>query len=206
MLLKVMKKQISLQSHISLVVFLAILFQINAQISDRNDVDQNATNSRFYFDGGLFGAYESGKFTDHDGVEKHYLIGVFGIQTKFGNDFILNSINENFYFRLNWIRLGIYVGDGSGLTFSPLHLGLGYRLKTPSGFSFEPKITGGLYVGTDDIIHPDIEFDYAIVPAITFLFPKGFSIEIEWTPRRNFLGYSGQFNYFGLLFGKTINK
>src|SRR5690606_38201481 len=131
--------------------------------------------------------------------------GVFGVQMKFGNDFMLRPIHENLYLRLNWARLGLILGDASGLILSPLHVGMGYQLKLSKNLTLEPKITGGIYIGTDDILYPSLEYDYGVVPALSIVSKKAISIEVEWIRRRSFLGYSGQLNYLNLSIGSIIH-
>jgi hypothetical protein len=181
-----------------LIVLLSfLLFQVygNAQYVENDTLSAITPKKRFYLDLSAYSAWK--------GDLSNIGSGVFGVQMKFGNDFMLKPIHENLYVRLNWLRLGLILGDASGLILTPLHAGVGYQLKLSKNLTLEPKFTGGLYIGTDDILYPSLEFDYAVVPALSIVSKKSFSIEVEWIRRRNFLGpFSG--SYLNLSFGSII--
>lgn len=177
----------------NLFLCLFIHYQANTQIIDKDSSNVSKCNKRFYMDFSAFGAW-NGKINDIQS-------GVFGVQMKFGNDFKLRPIHENLYFRLNWLRLGLILGDGSGLILTPLHIGLGYQQKLSKNLTLEPKISGGMYLGTDDILVPSFEFDFGVIPALSIVTRNNFIFEVEYVRRKNFLGYTGQMSYLNLSLG-----
>ena len=177
---------------------------LNQQVSAQfTNADGDLKYSRHYFDGTIFTAFERGEYLLNS-EPATYTDFIVGLQGKIGMDIILKRIHEKSYLRLNWVRLGIFGGEGSGFILSPLHLGLGHQFRISEKFAIEPKCTGGLYIGTDDVIHPSLEFDYLVLPAVSFVFSNLISIELEYVHRRNFVGFSGQFNYLGLSLGMLM--
>lgn len=130
-----------------------------------------------------------------------------GLQYKLGNKWYLNKNCFHGFLKLTWFRLGIYGGEASGLILTPAILGIGHQFGITDNFSIEPSVNSGIIIGTDDLLGPSWEFEWAVIPDLFFSFNR-FRIGIEYTFKRIISKSSneviGHFHYFGLVVGRNF--
>lgn len=133
-------------------------------------------------------------------------IATGGLQFKIGNNWLLKKRKRSATFlRLTWVRLGV---QPFGLILTPLHLGAGLNYDLSETKSLELSLNGGLVITTDDILHPDIEFNYLVMPEIKINL-RSFSIGAEYsfrTFRDNFGDPTNRWHYIGLTIGGRFGK
>ena len=165
--------------------------------------ERRITENRFFYDFVLSAIYQPSN-TNYSSS------GGGGPQFKIGNNWFFKRSGDNaFVFQLTWIRLGILAGDGSAFLFSPAHVGLGYRKHYSEQFSIEPMLSAGLLLGTDDVVVPDLEYDYAVYPSLKFNWTN-FTLGAEYTFKietSNYLGNKRVYHYLGITLGsKFVHK
>lgn len=132
-----------------------------------------------------------------------------GIQLKGGNNWYLRKGKFTGILRLTWLRLGIYGGEASGIILTPLHVGIGHHFQIGRKFSIEPMISGGMAIGTDDILGPDWVFEYALIEEIKFNY-NNFVLGLEYCTKPilspSTQEKKGRFHYFGISFGCLLGK
>ncbi|PWH85930.1 hypothetical protein DIT68_07515 [Brumimicrobium oceani] len=133
-------------------------------------------------------------------------VEVVGIQLEMGSHraFSKNQRRTGF-FRFTWARVGIH---NYGLLLAPAQVGLGSHVIYSSKKSLELSLNAGLIITTDDVLYPEIEFDYAVYPQLRFNF-ENFSLGIEYTFKREFKeGFNllNGYHYVGIVIGSAHGK
>lgn len=190
------------QSILLLALFIPILlFAQEAQIKKkRKDVLLEKGLTRSSFDYSLFTvlAYD-GDNTMFGGNKTFWGLNG-GSAFRFSSNWYLTPDDEHrVYFRTNWIRLGLAIGDGILFPSAPLNIGFGDNVKINENVNLDLSFSGGLVLVGPGVMSDYIEPVLGLYPEVQLQL-KNFSFGFTYSRyAERFMSTASFYHYIGFM-------
>lgn len=123
-----------------------------------------------------------------------------GSAFRFSSNYYLTPDNKNrIYFRANWIRLGLAIGDGILFPSAPLNIGLGDNIKINENVNIDFTLSGGLVLVGPGFMEEYIEPIFAVYPEVQLQL-KRFSFGFTYSQyAERFTSTASFYHYIGFM-------
>lgn len=123
-----------------------------------------------------------------------------GTAFRFSSNYYLTPYKKNrVYFRINWIRLGLVIGDGILFPSAPLNIGLGDNIKINDNMNLDLSLSGGLVLVGPGVLSGYVEPVLDVYPEVQLQL-KNFCFGLTYSRyTERYLSSASFYHYIGFM-------